>query len=111
MASATYDCTTCGACCANPRDNEAEGFRGWVEVEPTSRLLSRRDLVRKLVVLDSRGAPVLRMDREGRCLALRGAIGARVRCDIYALRPVACRRVQPRDADCERARSEHGVGP
>lgn len=107
--AAWYDCTRCGACCANPRENEAEGFRRWVEVERGAPLLRRRDLVKKLVVVDDDGAMHLRLDSEGRCLALRGAIGRQVRCEVYALRPAACRRVQAGGDDCRRYRAERGL--
>jgi uncharacterized cysteine cluster protein YcgN (CxxCxxCC family) len=50
------DCSTCGACCVNPLENETEGFRTWVEVAPGEPLLKRKDLVRKLVVVDPDGS-------------------------------------------------------
>lgn len=93
----------------NPADNAAEGFRGWVEVADDEPLMRRRDLVRKLVVVDDAGRH-LRLDGEGRCLALRGALGRRVRCAIYAQRPRPCRRVQPGDAECRRLRAARGLG-
>jgi Fe-S-cluster containining protein len=104
------DCTTCGACCVNPLENEAEGFRTWVEVAPGEPLLKRKDLVRKLVVVDADGGRHLRLDRDGRCLALQGALGRRVSCRIYAQRPKPCRRVQAGDPDCLRYRAERGIG-
>jgi Fe-S-cluster containining protein len=109
--SKALDCQACGACCVNLPSNAAEGFTSWVELEDGARLLGRADLVRKLVVRDGAGVPHLRIAADGRCLALRGAIGARVRCDVYALRPHACRRVQPGDAWCLRYRREHGLDP
>ncbi len=108
-APSSFDCTRCGACCCNPLENEREGVREWVAVEAAAPLLSRRDLVRKLVVLDAAGEPHLRLDRQGRCLALRGALGDRVRCSIYAVRPQGCRRVQPGDRDCRQYRAERGL--
>jgi Fe-S-cluster containining protein len=103
------DCTRCGACCANPAENEAEGFRSWVEVEAGASLWRRRDLVKRLVVLDDDGAPHLKLDSDGRCAALRGALGKSVRCSIYAHRPHACRRVQAGDRDCLRYRAALGI--
>jgi len=102
-----YDCIRCGACCTNTKENAAAGFAFWIEVEPASPLLGRKDLVRKLVVLDEEGTPHLRLGRDGRCLALRGTVGERVRCDVYGRRPLACRRVQPGHPDCEQARVDH----
>lgn len=103
------DCQTCGACCCNPLENEREGFRSWVEVRADEPLLKRKDLVRKLVVVDDDQLAHLKLDREGRCIALRGALGRRVSCSIYALRPKPCRRVQPGDKDCIRYRRERGI--
>ncbi|MBZ0116180.1 MAG: YkgJ family cysteine cluster protein [Sandaracinaceae bacterium] len=105
----TLDCTRCGACCVNPRENEAEGVRAWVEVGPREPLLGRRDLVRKLVVTSEDGQAHLRLDVGGRCLALRGALGRKVSCAIYALRPAGCRRVQAGAPDCLRYRAERGL--
>jgi Fe-S-cluster containining protein len=102
----TYDCTRCGACCFNPPSNREEQFHDWVEIEPHAAILRRADLVRKLVTYDHAAVPHLRVAADGRCLALSGALFERVRCTIYAQRPRPCRRVQPGDADCERARTE-----
>ncbi len=103
-----FDCQSCGACCTNPVENEREGRCDYVPVEPGARLLSRRDLVRKFVTLPGSAteSPHLRMLANGHCAALRGALGRRVHCDIYHLRPQACRTVQPGDGDCLRARAE-----
>jgi Fe-S-cluster containining protein len=96
----------CGACCTISLANVAEGYPHWVEIERGAPILGRKDLVKKLVVLDDDGVPHMRMTRDGRCMALEGALGRRVRCSVYHARPHACRRVTPGDADCERARSE-----
>jgi uncharacterized protein len=104
-----FDCQSCGACCVNLPSNAAEGFDRWVEVRAGERLLRRIDLVRKLVVADAEGALHLRLAADGRCLALRGALGRKVRCDVYALRPRPCRTVQPADPLCLRYRREHGL--
>lgn len=113
MSDPRYDCQTCGACCVNPPENEAEGFRAWVEVAPGEPLLRRRDLVKKLCVIEAdgpdRGAVHLRLDASGRCLALRGALGRRVACTIYARRPAPCRRVQAGAPDCRRYRAALGL--
>jgi uncharacterized protein len=104
-----FDCQTCGACCVNPASNAAEGFRDWVEVRDGEPLLRRRDLVRKLVVIGADGERHLRIDGQGRCLALRGAVGRKVRCGVYAQRPRPCRRVQAGDAECLRLRASLGL--
>lgn len=89
----------------NPPENRAEEFHFWVEIERDAAILRRKDLLRKLVTFDGDGVPHLRVARDGRCLALSGALFSRVRCTIYAQRPHPCRRVQPGDANCERARA------
>lgn len=104
-----YDCQTCGACCVNPAANAAEGFRDWVEVRDDEPLLRRADRVRKFVVEGADGERHLRLDGEGRCLALRGKLGREVWCAIYSLRPHPCRRVQAGDAECLRLRAERGL--
>lgn len=105
----TLDCRTCGACCVNHPANRAEGFASWVEVEPGDRLLRDDELVRRLVVRDEDGVPHLRLTDGGRCLALAGALGRRVRCRIYHARPSPCRRVQAGDELCLQYRAAHGV--
>jgi hypothetical protein len=105
----TLDCRTCGACCVNLPANRAEGFVAWVEVAEDDAILAHADLVRKHVVHDAAGVPHLRLAADGRCLALRGALGRDTRCAIYRERPSPCRRVQPGDASCRRYRHEHGI--
>jgi uncharacterized protein len=105
----TLDCRTCGACCVNLPSNRAEGFSYWVEIDDADHILARRDLVKKLVVYDADAVPHLRVAADGRCLALRGALGRSTSCGIYHERPSPCRRVQPGDALCLRYRREHGL--
>ncbi|HMQ22924.1 MAG TPA: YkgJ family cysteine cluster protein [Planctomycetota bacterium] len=107
----TFDCQTCGACCCNSDENRAEGYPWYVEVEADSKLLARADLQRRYVVFDPDAVPHLRLDADGRCAALLGRLGNKVRCSIYAQRPRGCRRVQPGDAACRRARRERGLEP
>jgi Fe-S-cluster containining protein len=107
--SAELDCRRCGACCKNLPSNRAEGFASWVEVDPDDDLLADAELVRRHVVVDDGGVAHLRLAPDGRCLALRGALGDRVRCTLYHLRPSPCRRVQPGDDLCRRYRAEHGI--
>jgi hypothetical protein len=104
-----YDCQRCGACCCNSAENRAEGYVYYVPVEEGARLRSRPELMRKLVVEDRDGTPHLKLDRDGRCVALRGRLGDRVKCTIYHDRPRACRRVEAGSEACLRARRDHGV--
>ena len=108
MAGEGFDCQRCGACCVNLPENQAAGFHSWVEIEPDDRILERPELVRKLVVLDG-DVPHLKLAPDGRCQALRGGLGRRVRCDIYHDRPSPCRRVQAGSELCRRYRREHGI--
>jgi Fe-S-cluster containining protein len=110
IAMATrYDCTSCGACCVNPDDNRAEGYRFYLEVRDT-KLLQKPELMKKLVIYDPDGVPHLRLDPQThRCVALGGKIGQRVRCTIYELRPKGCRMLEPGDVRCIQARLERGI--
>jgi len=108
--SRALDCTTCGACCRNPDENRAENYPWYLEVRDTP-LLDKPELKKKLVVYDPSGVPHLRLDPSGRCVALVGKIGRRVRCTIYALRPKGCRMLMPGDERCLQARRERGLDP
>jgi hypothetical protein len=104
-----YDCRICGACCANPEENRAEGVVDWVAVAEDEPLLDDGRLAARLVVTNAAGERHLRLDAGGRCLALRGRIGRRVSCSIYPVRPAGCRRVEPGDERCRQYRRERGV--
>lgn len=106
--SIALDCTTCGACCTNPLENKAENYPWYLEVRDTP-LLEKHALKKRHVVYDPNGVPHLRLDPSGRCTALKGKIGERVRCTIYALRPKGCRMLTPGDERCLQARRERGV--
>lgn len=103
------ECTRCGACCCNAPANLAEGAREWVAIAPRDVILASPTLVRRLVTHDAAGEPHLRMDEGGRCLALRGRVGARVECSIYRERPSACRIVEAGSDECLRARRDRGL--
>lgn len=94
MMPAAFDCQDCGACCAYSADwpvliGEGDG------AELPARFVDR-----------ARGAMRCEDDR---CLALAGEIGQRVRCTVYAYRPLVCRELQAGDEDCLRARARHGL--
>jgi Fe-S-cluster containining protein len=103
------DCQRCGACCTNPPENRAEGYSAYVEIAPSDAILKRRDLVKKLVVLDENETPHLRMSADGRCLALAGALMKSVKCTIYHHRPSPCRRVEAGSALCLKYREGLGA--
>ena len=102
---AALDCRSCGACCVNLPSNRAQGFMYWVEIADGDRILRRPDLVKTLVTRDPAGVAHLRVAHDGRCLSLRGPIGA-VTCGIYRERPSPCRNVEPGDEKCLRYRAE-----
>lgn len=105
----TWDCTSCGACCCNTKQNIAEGFIHYVRIDQErSKLLTDRSLRKKLVTTDENGLPHMRL-LANRCAALQGRIGDRVHCSVYPHRPRVCRRVQPGDSDCLHARAEQGI--
>lgn len=106
-----YDCTLCGACCCNPPENHRAGFFDYIEVDDRAPLLKKPALVRRLVVLGSDGKPHMRLDPEGRCLALRGRVGKHVQCTIYADRPQPCRRVEAGSDLCREYREVRGLRP
>ena len=106
----SFDCRTCGACCCNTDENRAERFVDYVEVGPRSALLRHPGLLRRLTVLNGEGERHMRLrGAEQRCTALEGRLGVRVSCTIYALRPAACRRVEPGSPECRKVRRERGM--
>lgn len=108
-ASDSLDCRSCGACCRNTRENVVEGFADYVEIERGDAILRKPDLMRRYAVVNDAGVPHLRLDPEGRCLALKGALGKRVRCAIYHERPSPCRRVQAGSELCVAYRAGIGI--
>lgn len=107
--SVEYDCQRCGACCCNPSENVAEGYTAYVSVEKGDEIVRRKDLMKKFVTADEDGRLHLRLAPDGRCLALKGALGKSVKCDIYHYRPSPCRRVQAGDKLCLRYRADRGL--
>ena len=81
-----FDCQSCGACCAYSDTWPEVGFDEDIPDE----------------LIDESGE---RMACTGdRCNALRGIVGKRVKCGIYADRPIVCRACQPGDRSCQQAR-------
>ena len=106
----TYECQSCGACCCNPAENRAEGYRDYVPVEAGSRLLRRRRILDRYTAAGAGGERHLKLvGAEERCAALEGPLGRRVRCAIHADRPAACRKVVPGSERCRQYRKERGI--
>lgn len=110
VVAGVFDCVRCGACCCNTDENRAEAYPWYVEIDDRRSALLRVPALRgAFVTVDPGGRPHLRLDADGRCSALLGALGCEVRCAVYEHRPTGCRRVSPGDADCCRARVERGL--
>jgi len=108
----SFDCRACGACCCNTDENRAERFADYVEVTKRSALAKHPALLRRLTVLNREGERHMKLrGLQQRCVALEGRLGLRVSCTIYALRPAACREVQPGSRECRRDRRERGIDP
>lgn len=104
-----FDCQSCGACCCNSAKNIKIQSRAYVEVDETSALLKSKPLLKQLAERREGAWFMKLVGDEQRCTALSGAIGERVGCDIYVLRPSGCRRVNPGDDECLDARRLHGL--
>src|SRR5690349_20407436 len=94
MSLIELDCQRCGACCFNPTENREHGYTAYVKVFDRDRIRAKPELMRRFTILDDDGVPHLRMTPDGRCQALRGALGSQVRCTIYHDRPTPCRQVE-----------------
>jgi Fe-S-cluster containining protein len=106
----SFDCQSCGACCCNTDENRGERYVDYVEVGARAALTRHPALLRRLTVVNDDGERHMRLrGREQRCIALQGRVGVRVSCAIYALRPAACRRVEPGSRECRRDRRERGI--
>jgi Fe-S-cluster containining protein len=105
----SLDCTRCGACCVNTEQNRREGYLDYVEIGLHDLLRKKPELMRRYAVENETGQKHMRLDVHQRCGALRGAPGRRVRCDIYEVRPAACRKVEPGSRACLLARAEKGI--
>jgi Fe-S-cluster containining protein len=101
-------CISCGICCSNFRvsfyHGEIEGMPcGWVPAH----------LVEKLT--ESRACMQGTSQKNPRCVALSGTLGAQTACTIYAQRPSPCREFEAWEEDglpnerCQKLRVAHGL--
>ena len=95
-APADFDCQACGACC----EYSALWPRFSTESDDELAAIPEHFVARDLSGMRCTGK---------RCAALDGAIGARVACTIYAVRPHVCRACLPGDDACVMARERHGL--
>ena len=80
-----------------------------MEVGPGDDILKRPELVRRHVVTNAAGEMHLALNPDGRCKALSGKLGCKVRCTIYHHRPRPCRRVEAGTPLCLWYRQQQGL--
>lgn len=90
----TFDCQSCGACCAYSADWPRFSLESDAEIERIPAEYVSADL----------GGMRCSNDR---CDALEGKLGIHVGCRIYAVRPIVCRTCMPGDDECLMARHRH----
>lgn len=96
----SFDCQSCGACCAVFRVSFY-----WAEADDAPGGTVPAQLTRKVdafhrCMAGTETKPV-------RCVALDGEVGKQVACNIYEKRPSTCRSVMPGDEQCLKARASH----
>jgi hypothetical protein len=84
-APVSFDCISCGACCAYSEswpafigDRDGEGIPDELIDFEHGRMLCHGN----------------------RCSALVGVPGSKTQCSVYAIRPLVCREFQPGSEDC-----------
>ena len=90
----SFDCVTCGACCAY--SDSWPVFIGTGDAEGIPDEL-----------IDSEHGRML--CHGNRCAALAGELGNRAQCSVYANRPLVCREFQPGSEDCVTVRRSFGL--
>lgn len=102
----TYDCLTCGACCAIPHTAKGSfGFGLLTEEEAKSFPPSVLEYDGDLVMIGS-----IHTANDLRCSMLKGEPGVNAPCAIYEDRPKHCRDFEPGGALCLWARRQRGMG-
>lgn len=107
------DCTTCGLCCAPPKDQAI-----WVDLsqEDLERLIpdfvlrnvikwrtkSKPDVIRTAIRTRKMGDRLM-------CSAFQGEPGKSASCSIYLVRPASCRRLSAGCSYCLELRAKHGL--
>jgi uncharacterized protein len=98
----SFNCLTCGACCATYRvsfyagecDYQAEGLVPTELVTPITPFMVCMQGTEK---------------NPSRCVALQGTIGESIHCSIYANRSSTCRNFAAGSEACISARIKHGL--
>jgi len=97
-ASITFDCQTCGACCA------------FSDTWPRFTLEDEAVLARIPAALVNDAGSGMRCTGD-RCSALTGTVGVAVACTAYNVRPDVCRECSPGDDACTIARAGFNLAP
>lgn len=99
-----YDCRTCGACCVQAGEVE-------VGIDESAPKYLTRSVHRRMGFFsdDWMDRRCMAKDKTGRCLALRGEVGAQVRCSTYERRPLTCREFEPGSPECIESRIAAGL--
>ena len=109
----TFDCKTCGACCCNSQSNMTYGNREYIEIDRAQKLYrEERELLNQIArPNEDRLHHFQLIGEEQRCIMLDGEVAREVRCMIYDLRPVVCRKVVAGEEECLKARRFHKISP
>lgn len=113
MTETSYDCLTCGACCASPSPGQSYVL---VDEADIRRLEGTGLPVLRLEVQDAEPPETVealptKLDPHGRkvCVALDGCAGGANACGVYTQRPRACRLFEVGGLFCRLARQEFGL--
>ena len=100
-----YDCQSCGACCQIRHRKFGEYLVG-LTAKDEDRLTASQAM--RFVGDDPHG-PVMKIRRNGNCVALQGTVGEKVSCEIYGKRPETCSDFNPGNDRCKKWRKEIGL--
>lgn len=111
--SEAFDCVSCGACCAPPKDG-AVFLDGWTDVQPDDvARLSRQEFAEGVIKRAGEDATdpgpffvrCVNHETDGmRCIFLAGKIGEKAPCRIYFRRPDTCAVFKMGSLSCLKAR-------
>lgn len=115
------DCQSCGACCGTARTPASSAARAklglptidtWVNCSDADvQRMPRRVRMKLLPVRleDGKKMQATPLREDGTCVFLKGAIGDKVSCGIYDVRPTICRAFKAGSEFCLQARREIGL--
>lgn len=111
MTRSDLDCRSCGACCGGSHANDEHAHCTADDVIRMSRAARARLVDRggRIGMVQPGDTASTATDDDGRCVFLRGTIGARSSCRIYETRPDVCRDFRPGSLRCRDARRAMGL--